>query len=104
LGWLDLYKYLSHKFLRWLTIYSLALAGLCFLAALIRLAGWPLGLGLAASGVLGLWLGHALELPLLGKLADVLGAFVATGLGVVYSLLGREFRTWTPAASVRQGP
>jgi hypothetical protein len=53
---------------------------------------------------LGLWLGHALKLPLLGKLADVLGAFVATGLGVIYSLRGREFRTWTPAASVRQGP
>jgi cellulose synthase/poly-beta-1,6-N-acetylglucosamine synthase-like glycosyltransferase len=104
LGPLDLYKYLSHKFLRWLTIYSLALAGSCFLAALIRLAGWPLGLGLAGLGALGLWLGHALKLPLLGKLADVLGAFVATGLGVIYSLRGREFRTWTPAASVRQGP
>ena len=104
LGWLDLYKYLSHKFLRWLTIYSLTLAGLCLLAALIRLAGWPVGLGLTALGALGLWLGHALKLPLLGKLSDVLGAFAATGLGVIYSLRGREFRTWTPAASVRQGP
>lgn len=102
LGWLDLYKYLSHKYLRWLTIYSLTLAAVFFLAALARLAGWPIALGLAASGVLALALGHAFKLPVLGKLADVLGAFVATGLGVIYSLRGREFRTWTPAASVRE--
>ena len=101
LGWLDLYKYLSHKFLRWLTIYTLGLAGLCFLAALVRLAGWPVGLGLAALGGLTLALGHVLRLPVLGKLVDVLGAFLATGLGVIYSIQGREFRTWTPAASVR---
>lgn len=101
LGWLDLYKYLSHKFLRWLTIYTLGLAGLLFLAALVRLAGWPVGLGLAALGGLTLALGHVLRLPVLGKLVDVLGAFLATGLGVIYSIQGREFRTWTPAASVR---
>lgn len=101
LGWLDLYKYLSHKFLRWLTIYTLGLAGLLFLAALVRLAGWPVGLGLAALGGLALALGHVLRLPVLGKLVDVLGAFLATGLGVIYSIQGREFRTWTPAASVR---
>lgn len=102
LGWLDLYKYLSHKFLRWLTVYSLTLAGLFLLAALIRLAGWTAGLGLAVGGAAVLALGHALRLPLLGGFADVLGAFAATGLGVVYSLRGREFRTWTPAASVRR--
>ena len=104
MGWLDLYKYLSHKFLRWLTIYTLGLAGLCFLAALIRLAGWPWGLGLAAAGILVLVLGHLLRLPVLAKLVDVLGAFAATGLGVIYSILGREFRTWTPAASIRGTP
>jgi cellulose synthase/poly-beta-1,6-N-acetylglucosamine synthase-like glycosyltransferase len=104
LGWIDLYKYISHKFLRWLTIYSLALSGLFLLAGLVSLAGWVVALGLAALGAATLVLGYALKLGPVRKLVDVLGAFVATGLGVVYSLRGREFRTWTPAASVRGVP
>lgn len=101
LGWVDLYKYLSHKFLRWLTIYSLTLAGLFLTAALIAATGWAVGLGLPLLLALALGLGYALGLKPARKLVDVLGAFVATGLGVIYSLRGREFRTWTPAASVR---
>lgn len=103
LGWIDLYKYLSHKFLRWLTIYSLALAGLFLFAGTVALAGWAMALGLAGAGTAALALGHALKVGPARKLVDALGAFVATGLGVVYSLRGREFRTWTPAASVRGG-
>jgi cellulose synthase/poly-beta-1,6-N-acetylglucosamine synthase-like glycosyltransferase len=104
LSWVDLYKYLSHKFLRWLTIYSLALAGLLLTATLIAAAGWTVGLGLPLLLALALGLGYALGLKPVRKLVDVLGAFVATGLGVIYSLRGREFRTWTPAASVRGAP
>jgi cellulose synthase/poly-beta-1,6-N-acetylglucosamine synthase-like glycosyltransferase len=104
MGWLDLYKYLSHKFLRWLTIYSLALAGLFLFAGLVSLAGWLVALGLVALGTAALGLGYALKLAPARKLVDVLGAFVATGLGVIYSIRGREFRTWTPAASVRGAP
>lgn len=104
LGWLDRYKYLSHKFLRWLTIYSLTLAGLFFTAALVAGAGWVVGLGLPLLGALVLALAYALKLGPVPKVVDVLGAFVATGLGVIYSLRGREFRTWTPAASVRGTP
>jgi cellulose synthase/poly-beta-1,6-N-acetylglucosamine synthase-like glycosyltransferase len=104
LGWIDLYKYISHKFLRWLTIYSLALSGLFLFAGLLSLAGWVVALGLAALGAATLVLGYALKLGPVRKLVDVLSAFVATGLGVVYSLRGREFRTWTPAASVRGVP
>ena len=104
LGWVDLYKYVSHKLLRWLTIYSLALAGLFLFAGLVALAGWVVALGLAVLGAAALGLGYALRLGPVPKLVDVLGAFAATGLGVIYSLRGREFRTWTPAASVRGVP
>lgn len=101
LGWVDLYKYVSHKLLRWLTIYSLALAGLFLFAGLVSLAGWAAALGLAIVGIAALGLGYAFRLGPARKLVDVLIAFAATGLGVIYSLRGREFRTWTPAASVR---
>lgn len=101
LGWVNLYKYVSHKLLRWLTIYSLLLAGLFMFAGLVSVAGWVVALGLAILGIAALGLGYALGLGPARKLVDVLGAFAATGLGVIYSLLGREFRTWTPAASVR---
>jgi hypothetical protein len=68
---------------------------------LAALAGWAVALGLAATGAAALALAYASGIGPARKLVDVLGAFVATGLGVVYSLRGREFRTWTPAASVR---
>jgi hypothetical protein len=104
LGWVDLYKYVSHKLLRWLTIYSLALAALFLFAGLVALAGWAVALGLAVLGAAALGLGQALKLGPVPKLIDIVGAFAATGLGVIYSLRGREFRTWTPAPSVRGVP
>jgi cellulose synthase/poly-beta-1,6-N-acetylglucosamine synthase-like glycosyltransferase len=98
---LHLYKYLSHKLLRWLTIYNLALAGAFFFVGLALLTSWPVALGALALAAVALALGHTLRIPPFGKAVDALIAVSGTGLGVLYSIGGREFRTWTPAASVR---
>lgn len=96
------YKYLSHKFIRWLSIYFLALGAASFLLGLVAIGqpSWAaLLLALAAAGG---WLGMRSVKPF-AQIVDVLGAFAATGVGVWRSLRGERFQTWTPAASIRSG-
>lgn len=102
LSTLDLYKYVSHKFVRWFSIYWLVCAALCFEAGMIS-AGMPIaGLVVIALGLLMLSAGLLAQLPIITQLADMLGAFAATGLGVMRSLAGDHFQTWSPASSIRR--
>lgn len=98
---LDLYKYVSHKLLRWLTAGFLGAGALCLLGAMAAAGAWWL---LAASAVAGGAAALALLTARRGLLAtgrDVLGAFVATGVGVWRSWRGDRFQTWNPPASAR---
>ena len=98
---LDLYKYVSHKLLRWLTVVLLAAGVACVLAAMaVAQAWWLLGASVlagVAAGSLVMTARHGV----LATLRDVLGAFAATGLGVWRSVRGDRFQTWTPPASAR---
>lgn len=101
LSFLDRYKYVSHKLLRWFTAYLLFAAMLCLAAGLAALGAWVVLL----LGVLG---GTALLVAARlrpagppGKIVDIVAAFVATGLGVVRSMRGDRFQVWTPPASAR---
>jgi cellulose synthase/poly-beta-1,6-N-acetylglucosamine synthase-like glycosyltransferase len=98
---LDRYKYISHKLLRWMTIYLLALAALCFVLAL-AVAGAP-GAAVVLACVIVAGVAVLLMYPVgpLGKIGSILGAFVATGLGVLRSLTGEKFQTWNPPDSAR---
>jgi len=99
---ISLWKYVSHKLLRWFSIYLLA-AGALALAAGLALAGaWWLLAALAGSGV-GVLLAAAAGVAPAAKLVDIAGALLATGVGVWKSLRGERFQTWTPAASIRGG-
>ena len=98
---LDRYKYVSHKLLRWTAIYLLALGGAAILGG-IALAGstWvALSLLTAAFVLSGASL--AARSGPLATVRDILGAFVATGIGVARSLRGDRFQTWNPPASAR---
>jgi hypothetical protein len=97
----DRYKYVSHKLLRWLTVFFLAAAAICFAGGLGALLGWRFGVGMMAVYALG---GLLVAMSTSGKLAtlrDILGAFVSTGIGVMRSLRGDRFQTWNPPASAR---
>lgn len=98
---LDRYKYVSHKLLRWLTIYLLTGAAACLLGGLALVGhGKVAALLLLAVPALLAVVGRARG----GKLAmlrDVLAAFLATGIGVRRSLAGERFQTWNPPASAR---
>ncbi len=98
---LDRYKYVSHKLLRWLTVYLLAGSAACALLAVLA-AGGAIAFG---AGVLVLVAGCALLAVSrggrIGQLREMLAAFVATGAGVLRSLRGETFQTWNPPASAR---
>jgi cellulose synthase/poly-beta-1,6-N-acetylglucosamine synthase-like glycosyltransferase len=103
LGVIDQFKYVSHKVLRWLCVFFLAGAGVLSGAALAVAQMWIALLAFAAACAVG---GAAIFLSRRGpaaKLREILAAFIATGWGVLRSLRGDRFQTWTPPASARLG-
>lgn len=97
-GTVDLYKYLSHKLLRWFGLVPLttAAASAVALLSLLDLTWVAVVLGGAAAG--GFWLGR-MGVPLFGAGAELLLSILATFLGIVDSLRGKTYQTWAPALS-----
>lgn len=95
---LELYKYVSHKILRWFGFPLLA-AGLGCLATGLALDGyWSILSCLGLAVVAGLLLG-ALRAKPFGLLLEILIAIFATFRGLLDALLGKTYQTWTPANS-----
>ncbi len=96
-----LYGYVSHRLLKWLIIYNLAAAcgfALLALCALLPAKAVALAtLGTAAAAVLAWRIG----VPPMRQLGAILLAFVGVGLGVMRSLQGERFQTWTPMSAIR---
>jgi cellulose synthase/poly-beta-1,6-N-acetylglucosamine synthase-like glycosyltransferase len=97
-----LYKYVSHKLIRWFTIYLLAVAAISFETALIVAGHAVIAAVLLVCTAGGLLVGYLSALRPFAQLADVVAAFAGTGLGVWRSLRGERYQTWTPAASIRK--
>lgn len=101
LGFFVQYQYVSHKLLRWLSIYFLAGAGVAFFGA-AWVAG-SLGVALAALAACALTLAlGARWLKPVKQALDLLVALSGAGFGVWRSLLGERYQTWTPAGSIRR--
>ena len=96
------YMYFSHKLLRWLIIFNLIAAGICFGVAT---AMWSLKVFLIGGVILiaALALGIAGVRPFAG-IVEILVSFAAAGLGVVQSVRGKRYVTWTPPGSTRESP
>lgn len=104
LSWLNLYKYVSHKLIRWLSLLwivgMLAVGSSWFMLRygptaylIILLIGFTVvgvSRGLAALG-----------LKVFRKIFDAVAAILATAEGVWRSLCGQRFQTWTPPSSTR---
>jgi cellulose synthase/poly-beta-1,6-N-acetylglucosamine synthase-like glycosyltransferase len=97
------YKYISHKFLRWLGIYFLALGCAAFLLGLITAGYAMFAACLIAAAAFGLLLGARWSVAPFAQIVDLLSALAGAGLGVWRSIRGERFQTWTPAASIRSG-
>ena len=98
---LDRYKYVSHKLLRWVAIYLLVVGGTAILSGIALAGGGWAALGLLAAAAVLSGASLAVRSGPLATIRDVLGAFVATGIGVARSLRGDRFQTWNPPASAR---
>jgi cellulose synthase/poly-beta-1,6-N-acetylglucosamine synthase-like glycosyltransferase len=99
---IDLYKYISHKWLRWFVIYWLGASALFFLLALVLAGLTTLALTVIVLGAVSLALGAFTATKPFTQIYDILLAFVAVGKGMWLSLRGERFQTWTPAQSIRR--
>jgi ethanolamine transporter EutH len=102
LGRITRYKYISHKLIRWFTVYFLMLAALAFEAALILAGHAVLGVAMFAGVAAALLLGCVSSIKPFTQIAGIMAAFAGTGLGVWRSIRGDRYQTWTPAASIRR--
>jgi cellulose synthase/poly-beta-1,6-N-acetylglucosamine synthase-like glycosyltransferase len=100
----DRFKYVSHKLLRWLSIYFLAAATILFAASLALAQAWYVLLGFCAAGAIAAGAITAARRGPLAKIREIVLALCATGIGVVQSIRGHSFQTWTPSASARAVP
>jgi cellulose synthase/poly-beta-1,6-N-acetylglucosamine synthase-like glycosyltransferase len=99
LGPVEVYKYVSHKLVRWLGALWLGLAALCTALAMTATGLGPLvalGLPVAAGLIV---LGGRRQVPVVTPVVEILTAIWATFVGVSDSFRGKTYQTWTPAAS-----
>jgi cellulose synthase/poly-beta-1,6-N-acetylglucosamine synthase-like glycosyltransferase len=101
---ITLYKYVSHKLIRWFTIYLLAIAALSFEGALVLAGHASLAIAILFGTAAALFIGFISSIRPFAQFAAAMGALAGTGLGVWRSLLGDSYQTWTPAASIRRLP
>jgi cellulose synthase/poly-beta-1,6-N-acetylglucosamine synthase-like glycosyltransferase len=99
---ITVYKYVSHKLIRWFTIYFLAAAAIAFGAAMIVAGHARIAFALAICVAGALLLGHFSSIRPFAQIAGIISAFTGTGLGVWRSLRGERYQTWVPAASIRK--
>lgn len=97
-GLAGIYKYVSHKLLRWFGLAWLAVSLALAAAVTIALGQWWLALAGAAAALAALALGRA-GAPVLGQCYQVLLSIAATFLGVVDAQRGLTYQTWSPAKS-----
>ena len=99
---LSIYSYVSHKLLRWLSGFFVAIGAVC--AALMILVGFGFVGVIIFAGLLGAaaMLAENSRWPVLAKLWEGVAATAATGIGVYRSFRGERFQTWTIASSTRK--
>jgi cellulose synthase/poly-beta-1,6-N-acetylglucosamine synthase-like glycosyltransferase len=99
---LDLYKYCSHKLMRWFTLLTLASSAALAFAALATMRGLPTASVIAIGGAALVCLGWRIGVKPFTFMVDILQSFAATAIGVWRSLNGTLVGTWEPAGSVRK--
>jgi cellulose synthase/poly-beta-1,6-N-acetylglucosamine synthase-like glycosyltransferase len=98
---LTVYKYVSHKLLRWFSLGCLALGAAFFELGLVAAGmAWPAIAVAAGTGTLAL-LGYRRRGRWPSRFWEVASALAGTAVGLWYSLRGVDFQVWTPAESAR---
>ncbi len=95
---IDLYKYISHKLLRWFGLIPLTLAFFFTAAALIVAGHSGLALVFGLVAVVFIMLGQRGVRPF-SLISEMALAIVATLYGIFDSWTGKTYQTWAPAVS-----
>jgi glycosyltransferase involved in cell wall biosynthesis len=98
---LELYMYVSHKTIRWISIYLLLCSATLFMGALLDADESSAASGFGGTAVVAVGAAFFLPVGPLAKIGEVLTALAATGLGVFRSIAGARYETWDPPASAR---
>jgi cellulose synthase/poly-beta-1,6-N-acetylglucosamine synthase-like glycosyltransferase len=96
------YKYVSHKLLRWLTAVTLGASVVFAFAWLAVMSSVAFALIVTALSLFGLWAGRRLRLRPVMQVTDILQSFIATAVGAWRAYNGTLVGTWEPAGSVRK--
>lgn len=95
----EIFKYVSHRMLRWYSGFTGA-AAIAFALAFILLELGPVWAGAAAvAGVACFYIGRLITVPGLTHVVEAASAIYAASLGVVDSWMGKTYQTWQPAQS-----
>ena len=97
-----IYKYVSHKLLRWFSAVNLLIAALFAWALLASLIGFWITLGLLVATMVVATAVYASGHRPMRMIGEIFFALIAASLGVFSSLQGKRFQTWTPPASTRK--
>ena len=101
LNTVDLYKYVSHKLIRWFGFVWISLSVFFFILFLIFSGLSFLVFVLCVLGLNLFWCGHFYKISFILKIIDILASYFATLKGIWKSMLGERFQTWSPAQSIR---
>lgn len=97
-----IYKYVSHKLLRWFSGINLLIAAVFAWAMLASLIGFWITLGLLVATMIVATIVYASGHRPMRMVGEIFFALIAASLGVFSSLRGKRFQTWTPPASTRK--
>ena len=95
---IDVFKYVSHKVLRWFGGLFLMMGALAFVGLALSVSWLVAGLGLCAVLVAAV-MGFRAKTGTLGAIAEIILALVATQIGVFKAMRGQVVVTWAPAKS-----
>jgi len=99
---LTVYKYVSHKLVRWFSGISLALGAACLELALLTAGYVDVAITLLLLVVVLTLLGWQRWGKLPSRFWEIVSALAGTALGVWYSARGLDFQVWTPTQSARE--
>ena len=99
---LQLYAYLSHRVMKWLTPFFLGAGALCLIAAVALAYGAAMATAVVAAGLAALLIGHSLEVRPFSALSGATLSLAGVAAGVLESLFTRRtYTVWDPALSIR---
>lgn len=93
------YKFYSHKVLRWFGVVPLSLAAIAFSYICVVTVGATTACVGFVFLLLSFWLCITVQISAASSAWEIIKSVVATGIGVLEAMRGKDYTTWSPATS-----